>query len=238
VVVSERAYVQIVGQGRAGLALHKALASLGWNVPDPWGRGEIARPAPQTDVVVIATPDAAISTVAQQLEKGDYAVLHMSGASTLDSLSGHARRGSLHPLMALPSPQLGADRLLSGGWFAVAGDDAARNMAEALGGLVLEVSDDKRVTYHAAAVVAANHLVALLGQVERIAAQAGVPFEPFVDLAQASLDDVAEVGPAAALTGPASRGDSETIDAHLAALDQSERDAYRALAAQAERLAR
>ena len=36
--------------------------------------------------------------------------------------------------------------------------------------------------YHAAAVVASNHLVALLGQVERLAAACGVPFEAFAPL--------------------------------------------------------
>ena len=44
------------------------------------------------------------------------------------------------------------------------------------------------------------------------------------------------LGPAAALTGPAARGDELTIARHLAAIDPSERDAYRAMADQARRL--
>ncbi|MCH7788908.1 MAG: DUF2520 domain-containing protein [Acidobacteria bacterium] len=229
-------HVQIIGPGRAGLSLQQALTSVGWTASDPWARDEIGRPSPSTDIVVIATPDAEVASVAGQVPKGDYAVLHMSGALTLKPLGGHARRGSIHPLVALPSPQIGSVRLLAGGWFAVAGDDSAQHIAEALGGSALHVSDDKRVAYHAAAVIAANHLVALLGQVERIADHAGVAFEPFIDLARASLDDVAAIGPEAALTGPAARGDQTTIDAHLAALDPSEHDAYRALAALAGRL--
>jgi predicted short-subunit dehydrogenase-like oxidoreductase (DUF2520 family) len=40
------------------------------------------------------------------------------------------------------------------------------------------------------------------------------------------------------LTGPAARGDQETLNRHLAALDPSERGAYEAMMACAQRLAR
>jgi len=48
---------------------------------------------------------------------------------------------------------------------------------------------------------------------------------------------VKEVGPQDALTGPASRGDMATIDAHLAALPEAERSTYVALAHAAFELA-
>ena len=84
--------------------------------------------------------------------------------------------------------------------------------------------------------IASNHLVALLGQVERVAAAAGVPLEAYLDLVRATLDNVAELGPAAALTGPVARGDWATVDRHLAALDPSEHEAYGAMVALARRL--
>jgi predicted short-subunit dehydrogenase-like oxidoreductase (DUF2520 family) len=49
-------------------------------------------------------------------------------------------------------------------------------------------------------------------------------------LAYAALHDVSEVGPIDALTGPASRGDLSTIDSHLAAIPESTRELYVALA--------
>ena len=48
-------------------------------------------------------------------------------------------------------------------------------LAEALGGRAVRVEDDDRTTYHTAAAIAANHLVALIGQVERIAATCTTP---------------------------------------------------------------
>ena len=78
--------------------------------------------------------------------------------------------------------------------------------------------------------MASNHLVALMGQVQHLAESIGLDLEDFIDLAQQSLDDVRLVGPDAALTGPASRGDLSTIDAHLAAMDEADRSAYVAMA--------
>jgi predicted short-subunit dehydrogenase-like oxidoreductase (DUF2520 family) len=64
-----------------------------------------------------------------------------------------------------------------------------------------------------------------------------VPFEAYVDLARATLDNVAALGPRAGLTGPAARGDEATVRRHLRALPRDERRAYRSLADAARRLA-
>ena len=47
----------------------------------------------------------------------------------------------------------------------------------------------------------------------------------------APLENVAALGPKAALTGPAARGDTETLDRHRRAIPERERAAYDALAA-------
>ena len=98
------------------------------------------------------------------------------------------------------------------------------------------VDDEHRAAYHAAACIASNHLVALMGQVERVAASAGLDLDAFVGLARAALTDVAELGPAAALTGPAARGDEATLDRHRQTLDPAEIPGYEAGVALARRL--
>jgi predicted short-subunit dehydrogenase-like oxidoreductase (DUF2520 family) len=74
--------------------------------------------------------------------------------------------------------------------------------------------------------MASNHLVALLGQVQRVAATVGLPLEAFLPLARGALDDVSRLGPAAALTGPVSRGDLTTIERHRQVLDPAELGGY------------
>ena len=164
-------------------------------------------------------------------------VVHLSGSLGLEALAPHPRRAGLHPLVPLPNGSLGAARLASGVTFAVAGDAVARAIVESLGGRVVEVADDDRPAYHAAACIAANHVVALLGQVERVATSVGLDLESFLPLTRAAIDDVADLGPVAALTGPARRGDWATLSRHLDALPESERAAYQAGAALAMRLA-
>jgi predicted short-subunit dehydrogenase-like oxidoreductase (DUF2520 family) len=231
--------VRIVGAGRAGRSLAGALARAGgWEVASLVGRdGDVTGAAGGVDLLVIATPDPAIAEVAAAVrpEPGTV-VAHLAGSLGLDVLEPHTRRASLHPLAALPNPEVGAVRLAGGCWFAVAGHALVSRAVDDLGGRALTVDDAHRTAYHAAAVIASNHLVALLGQVERVAGTAGVPLVAYLDLVRATIDNVAELGPAAALTGPVARGDVATVERHLAALAPDERPAYEAMVAQARRL--
>ena len=246
----------LVGPGRAGTTIALGLIEQGWHVVSVAGRAPDAvsttsavaclssRAALVSDagcgaaVVIIATPDRAIEsaarTVASSLEPGAL-VVHLAGSRGLDAFAellearSDVRVGALHPLQSFPSATIGLERL-HGSWAAVAGDPQTSDLASALGLFPFELPDEQRLGYHAAAVVASNHLVALLGQVERLASAAGVPFEAFAPLVQSSVVNAFGIGPALALTGPVARGDLVTVEQHLATLDPGERDTYRTLA--------
>jgi predicted short-subunit dehydrogenase-like oxidoreductase (DUF2520 family) len=230
--------VRIVGPGRAGTSRALALTNAGWEVGPMLGRGDdLTCAAHGVDLLVLATPDDRIRAVARSIEPdGATVVAHLAGARGLEVLAPHPRRAAVHPLVALPTPELGARRLV-GGWFAVAGDPIAGEVVRALGGRSFGVDDRDRAVYHATAVIASNHLVALMGQVERLADAVGVPAQAYLDLASDTLANVAELGAGAALTGPAARGDEATIRRHLRALPAEERRAYRGMAEAARRLA-
>lgn len=227
---------RIIGPGRAGHALARALTAAGWRVDGPLGRdADLARATAGTRLLLLTVPDGAVADLASSIEPGEAVVTHVAGALGLHVLAPHERVASVHPLVALPDGELGARRL-RGAWFATAGDDAVLDVVDALGGRPVPVADADRTTYHAAAAIAANHLVALLGQVDRLARSIGVPLEAYLDLARGALENVAEVGPALALTGPVARGDRDTVARHLAALPEDERAAYALLAELAQRL--
>jgi predicted short-subunit dehydrogenase-like oxidoreductase (DUF2520 family) len=229
--------VRIIGAGRAGTSLALALTNAGSEVAPMLGReDDITGAAEGVDVLVIAVPDEAIAEVAAHVDPVPATVVaHLSGSLGLTVLAPHRRRAALHPLVSLPNPDLGSRRL-RGAWFAVAGDPLIDEVARSLYGRVFTVEDEHRATYHAAATVAANHLVALMGQVERLAEEVGVPLDAYLDLARATLDNVAHMGPAQALTGPVARGDEDTVRRHVEALSEDERVAYQALSDAARRL--
>ncbi|HUF83103.1 MAG TPA: DUF2520 domain-containing protein [Acidimicrobiia bacterium] len=253
----------LVGPGRAGTAISLALVARGWIVTAVAGRTPAATSTQRTaatlgaraasvadvgrdaDLVIVATPDGEIAAAARELAPSlppGALVVHLSGARTLHEFDDlvlarpDVRVGSLHPLQSLPSGEVGSARL-PGSWCAVDGPGAVERFARTLGMRPFRLDPADRVRYHATACVASNHLVALLGQVERLAADAGVPFEALLPLVRGTLDNVAELGAGGALTGPVARGDAETVAAHLDAVPAEERAAYRALAAAALRLA-
>jgi predicted short-subunit dehydrogenase-like oxidoreductase (DUF2520 family) len=231
--------IRIIGPGRAGTSLAAALSARGWDVVGFLGRRQdLVDAAHGVDVLVIATPDDAVAAVAAAVEPDAHTtVMHLSGSLGLDALAPHPVRAALHPLVPLPNAEVGAARLCGGATFAVAGAPVARQMVESLGGRVVDVADGDRAAYHAAACIAANHVVALLGQVERVAASVGLDLEAFLPLTRAAVDDVAALGPRGALTGPAVRGDWATLSRHLDALPRQERPGYQAGAALATQLA-
>lgn len=221
---------RVIGSGRAGGSLTVALRRAGWEVEGPLTRADpVADAARGCRFLVIAVGDPDIAAVARSVEPGDAVVVHLAGSLGVDVLGAHRRVGSLHPLVSMPDPETGADRL-AGAWFAAAGEPAVAEIADAVGGRVFQVADDDRTRYHAVAAIAANHVVALLGQVERLAASIGVPRQAFMDLARGALDNAVAVGAPEALTGPVARGDWDTVRRHLEALPEHERPVYAALA--------
>ena len=206
----------IVGAGRLGHALAAALREAGIDVEGPLGRGA----SPDAPVVLLTVPDGEIRAAAQAI--GGEAVLgHCSGATTLEVL-GDREGFSLHPLMTVPE---GGKAPFAGAGCAIGGSSegalrTAESLARALGMTPVEVADDDRAAYHAAASIAANFLVALEGQAERLAATAGVPRELLVPLARAALENWAAHGAEHALTGPVARGDEATIARQRQAIEE------------------
>jgi len=233
---------RVVGLGRAGRSLVAALEGTNWEFAGGYGRhDDPTNAADGVDAVIVSVPDDAIADTARIITPTSAVLIHLSGAKTLDALAPHERRASVHPLMSLPDPETGAARLRAGATFAVAGDRLATELVAALNGRAIKVDERYRSLYHAGAAVAANHLVVLCAQVERIAERIGVPVELYWELMASTLSNVEQIGALRALTGPAARGDTETIEAHVRALAEigsSEIELYRVLADNATELGR
>lgn len=198
-------------------------------------------------LILLTVPDGAIQAVCEQLAGGGAfspgcVVAHCCGALGSEALSA-ARNvgchvGSFHPLQTFPTVA-SAIAHLGGTWCFCEGDSAAMvlltRLAEAIGARAVPIGSAGKALYHAAGVTASNYLVALMDAAARMAELAGVDratwtaaVEPLV---RATVDNVFQLGPAEALTGPIQRGDAGTVRRHLRALDRCDpavRDLYAA----------
>jgi predicted short-subunit dehydrogenase-like oxidoreductase (DUF2520 family) len=210
--------IAIVGRGRMGPALARALSAAGRSVVGPLGRGAAPEGA---DVVLLCVPDGEIAAAARAIAPRDGLIVgHCSGATGLGVLAPHEALG-LHPLMTV-TPEGAA---FAGAGCAVAGITGralrtARALADALGMRPFEVADADRAAYHAAAAMASNFLTTIETAAERLAATAGVPREALVPLVRASVDNWAALGGERALTGQIARGDDATVARHREAIAQ------------------
>jgi predicted short-subunit dehydrogenase-like oxidoreductase (DUF2520 family) len=216
--------VGIVGPGRLGTALAAALREAGVAVVGPAGRGEVPEGC---DAIVLCVPDGEIEAAAATVAKAAPLVGHTSGATPLSVLA-HAGVPAfgLHPLQSFAHPGVGFE----GAGAAVAGSTPealafATRLAELLGMTPFEIDDEGRAAYHAAAPVASNFLVTLQAAAEAIAAGAGLDREDarelLIPLVRQTVENVAELGPEAALTGPIARGDEATVEAQRAAVEEA-----------------
>jgi len=189
--------------------------------------------ADAAEVVFITTPDAAIAAVAAAINwRPGQAAIHCCGAAGADLLNAAAAQGAgvgaFHPFQTFAGLSDPAEALarLEGATFAVSGQDWLQGyletMARELGGQPITVSDAQRPLYHAAAVMGCGYLAALLQAAGELAQAAGLDPEQalaaLLPLARATLDNIDRLGITASLTGPAARGDMDTLQTHWQAI--------------------
>ncbi len=196
--------VNVIGSGRVGSAVSERLAQRGIELDG----------GPDADLVLICVPDRAIAEVAAAVEPGPW-IAHVSGATPLAALDPHIRRFGVHPLQTF-TLRRGPEQL-DGAWAAVTaesddGQAVGTWLAELLGLRPFSLAEGDRATYHAGAAVASNYLVTLRHAAGALMAAAGAPPEALDPLMRRVIENDFE------LTGPIQRGDWETVDRHLEAI--------------------
>ncbi len=194
--------------------------------------------------IVLAVKDQAIDEVARALVASqrigrDQVVLHCAGARSatevLAAVAGQAAGvATLHPLRAVADGDQTA-RSWAGTVFGVEGDprgrEVAQRLVEALGGRPLLLEAAEMASYHAAAVMSANYLVALIDAARAALGDKAddAVVAALTELAAGALGNIRRHGIAEGLTGPIRRGDLSTVARHLGALDGDLAALYRQL---------
>jgi predicted short-subunit dehydrogenase-like oxidoreductase (DUF2520 family) len=190
---------------------------------------------PQTDFLLITTSEESVHRVAEEASRiplrfSDLVAAHTSGFLTSDELRPLRKKGalvlSLHPMQSFPrnvSPveQLQSLRQIS---YGVEGSSEAmtfaRRMVRKLGGRVVQVPKEQKISYHLACVFASNYSVALLDAVSEVSKGfvANPRLKHFRRLIESGLENALRLSPRKALTGPISRGSITTVRAHIGEL--------------------
>jgi predicted short-subunit dehydrogenase-like oxidoreductase (DUF2520 family) len=203
----------------------------------PCFEGALPEAAGEARLLILAVADPAIASLAGALLDGGLlrsaeVVLHCAGsrpaAEALAGLGPPLARGTFHPLLAIADPAAAAARL-AGATIVLEGDPpaclAGDRLARCVGARALELRAEGLLLYHSAAVLASNHAVALwaaaLELLERAGMGRGDALSALVPLLGSTVENLANLGLPAALTGPVRRADWERVAAELDALAQA-----------------
>jgi predicted short-subunit dehydrogenase-like oxidoreductase (DUF2520 family) len=243
-----RLKVGIVGPGRAGTALGRALVRAGHEVVaaaavserskhrvrEHFPRAKLTDPAGvlgASDLVLLTVPDDVLPGLVEGLAAtgAPYAgrlIAHASGAHGVRVLEAATRAGALplalHPVMTFTGREDDVDRI-KGVSFGVTAPDPLRPAAEALviemGGEPVFIAEENRALYHAALAFAANYLVTLVSESASLLREAGADSpDRMLGPLLGAALDNALRFGDAGLTGPVARGDDGTVAAHVAAI--------------------
>lgn len=196
-----------------------------------------------SDMVFLTVSDGAISSVwnlIKEVPKQDKIFCHCSGSISSQIFAGIHTQGafaySIHPLLAIHSKEHSFHNLTHA-IFTVEGDpmhlETIVHLLENLGNSVQSIPTDAKSLYHAAAVFASNHMVALarisIDLLMNCGFDEGSALSAITPLITGNVSNIANAGPISALTGPIERNDISTVQKHLSCLDGSYRNLYKGL---------
>jgi predicted short-subunit dehydrogenase-like oxidoreductase (DUF2520 family) len=238
--------IGIAGAGRLLNHLAPALHRHGYNIQQVWNRdrqkGQALAHAveatlipdlqsfnPFLDLIIIGVSDHAIDDVSGEIPPGRYSVCHTSGASETDVLNPHLKKGILYPLQTFsPNRLIEVHRIP----FLVHADDDAT--AELITTIAQEISEkvyalpkEEWAIVHLAAVFAGNFTNHMIGMAHEILKRTSMPYEMLEPLIQETVAKALTHDPYKVQTGPAIRGDRDTMRRHMELLEmRSEKELY------------
>lgn len=172
------------------------------------------------DFIILATPDEAIEKVASSIESSEAIIVHTSGSRPITTLKGHKRHGVIYPLQTFSRRKEIDFKTFP---IFIEGNDEAEKHIYAF---VSSFSNDVRLTtsknrakIHLAAVFACNFTNHMYHVAEKLLEPLNMSFQDFQHLTEETLSKALEINPSKAQTGPAIRGDQNTIELHLSMME-------------------
>ena len=181
----------------------------------------------EADLYLISVSDNAVADVAKSLQIPENAVVaHTAGCCPMDALAPHAHRAVFYPFQTF---SVGRKVDFAEGYIFVEGaTDLALQVVEraarALTKNVLPADSARRAVIHLSGVFACNFANAMYANAAEVLEKEGLPFDIVAPvIAETAKKAIESKNPAQSQTGPARRGDSQTLDRHRAMLADKQR---------------
>ena len=188
--------------------------------------------SPNADLYVMSVKDDAISQVVDAVTFSSGLWAHTSGSVSIEILkTKFAKSGVLYPLQTF-SKDISVE--VSQVPFFVEGSDSEtetiiENLANELSTIVHKADSSQRSKLHVAAVFGCNFVNYMWSQSSEILNSAGYDFNVLLPLIKVTIDKAIEITPSKGQTGPARRGDIETMKVHEQMLSSEQANLYRIL---------
>ena len=172
----------------------------------------------KADLYLISVSDNAVEGCAKTLHIPQNAVVaHTAGCCSIDALAPHTHRAVFYPFQTF---SVGRKVNFTKGYIFLEGatDHALQTVKEVAHRLTskVEMADSaRRAVIHLSGVFACNFANAMYANAAEILASAGLPFDIVAPVIEETAQKAVEVlNPAATQTGPARRGDTQTLERH------------------------
>lgn len=184
------------------------------------------------DLTIIAVTDDVIADVSKQIPFENHLVVHTSGSVTMEALDHKNRKGVFYPLQTFSKSKEIDFKLVPICLEAAAEKDFKMlvKVAQTISHSINNVNSQQRKALHVAAVFVSNFTNHLYHIGDDICNKNGLPFDILIPLIQETAHKILTLPPSEAQTGPAKRGDTQTINAHLNFLtDENQKEIYKIL---------
>lgn len=225
--------ITIIGKGNVGTHLFKILSTKDIEVCQVDSR-TLKNLSDNQDLIIIAVSDSSIGEVAKRisftLHNFEGTVVHTAGSVNMDILSPYFKNfGVAYPMQTF-TKEIEIPNYSEIPFFIEANNKFSlkeiKSVVTLISNNIYELSSEKRLKLHAASVFSCNFSNALYMMACDILKEIDLPFDILAPLIRQTSEKAISTGnPMKCQTGPARRGDTVTIDKHLGALSESEREA-------------
>ncbi len=184
-----------------------------------------------SDLAIIAVNDDSIQDIEKYI---GFPKVHTSGTKSLSNLNGK-NIGVFYPLQSF-SKNIDINFNSIPVCIESSNSDllqTLKNLAVSISDKVIELNSEQRKNLHLAAVISCNFSNMLYRLSEELCQKEGISFDILQPLILETAQKIKHISPSMAQTGPAKRGDFETIAKHLMLLenDDEKKEIYQLLTA-------